>query len=623
MNNKEIDELDIPSECSIECIDIHELLDNTDYNHIYITSDWHFFKNHYKREHNYVNTQKILSWCRQNIKPDDVFMYLGDISFRYANEEDQKESQRLLASIPGHKILILGNHDIMLGQDYFTGCGFHYVYNTLTWKNIIFTHKPINMDVMPEEYINIHGHIHKWKEYNTSDGQRNINVYPYYFDNKPVTLEYCLKNKDKLIKDNKRSNWTQMGESSILSEYSRANLTDDQFGIPEDRKYPLDTEKHVMSAIKLFGHAEKGKKKSLAKRIKSAANKYDIRIPENTQVYKYLNESDSINKINTKNKFPILTDNGLEYTKCSNIKFWFVDEERNPAPIDKSSYSSTIDLAVSNSIRDYDFKEDYIPYVYKNVFTADVNNKYIWLGTVIIFRDETWEWQFQHPISVDADGYLKDSTKNKMNEWAMAAVNPVIGITKPYILKMHNDCGELINANKYALATDLISDKYLVINENANLEIIDGSKLRNMVVEEYEFIGDKRLIKKIEEAYYSKKIVDNTFFYTALTGKPMLSEDQISFDSNFKKVNFYSMKEKNLTKLATLNESFISSMNQIPIKVNTIPNKQIKHLLGNRSHVTVMEDINGCYVYNTEKNIRSASVEEQGFITEEMINSVL
>ena len=49
------------------------------------------------------------------------------------------------------------------------------------------------------------------------------------------------------------------------------------------------------------------------------------------------------------------------------------------------------------------------------------------------------------------------------------------------------------------------------INENANLEIVDASSFNNMVVEEYEFIGDRRLIKKIEEAYYSKKIVDNTF----------------------------------------------------------------------------------------------------------------
>ena len=502
------DELSMPSETHA-LPEIHELLDNTNPKHIYLSSDWHFFKNHYKKEHNYVNTQKILTWCRQNIKSDDVFIYLGDISFRYANEEDQKESQRLLALIPGIKILILGNHDMMLGQDYFTGCGFQYVYERLDWQNIVFTHKPIPMELMPEDYINIHGHIHNIKTYNTTDGKRNINVYPLWYDGKPVTLDYCLKHVDKLVKDNSRSDWTQIGESNIKLETSRANLKDNQFGIPEDRKFPLDSEKHVMSAIKLFGHAEESKKKALAKRIKTAANKYNIEIPETTQVYKYLSESSDIKAV-----------------------------------------------------------------------------------------------------------------KTKVQEWSMAAMNPVVGITKPYIMKMCNDCGGILNAKRYALATDLVSDKYLVINENANLEIVDGSSLHNTIVEEYEFVGDKRLLKKIEEAYYSNKIVDNTFFYTALTGKPMLSEDQIDFDPNFKKVDFIAIKEKSLTQLATLNELFMDSINETPIRVNII-NEYSRQLIGNRKHITIMEDLDGYYVLNTEKNIRSASIEEQDFITEQMIESVL
>ena len=75
--------------------DIRTILDNTDSKHIYFTSDWHMSKNHYKHEANYVNTSKIAKWCRDNIKDNDVFFYLGDIAFRYANEEDQKKSQEI------------------------------------------------------------------------------------------------------------------------------------------------------------------------------------------------------------------------------------------------------------------------------------------------------------------------------------------------------------------------------------------------------------------------------------------------------------------------------------------------------------------------------------------------
>ena len=176
--------------------EVIKLLDTTDPGRIFLTSDWHFFKNHYKKEINYVNTQHILKWCKDNIKPDDVFLYLGDISFRYANQEDKDESAKLIRSIPGHKILIIGNHDNFCGQEYYDDCGFEYAFEELRWRDIIFTHRPIKMDTYPESVWNIHGHIHNIRCYNTTDGKRNINVYPLFYDNKPATLKYILSHKN-------------------------------------------------------------------------------------------------------------------------------------------------------------------------------------------------------------------------------------------------------------------------------------------------------------------------------------------------------------------------------------------------------------------------------------------
>ena len=195
--------LDLPNPEKADLPDLKTLLDNTDPKHIWLSSDWHFFKNHYKKEVNFVNTRDITQWCYKNLKDDDVFMYLGDISFRYANEEDQLKSQEILKKIPaGKKVLILGNHDKMLGEDYFTGCGFDYVVEDIYWQNYLFTHKPVRMDTYPEDVINIHGHMHGNRDYNTSDGTRNVNIYPKFFDNKPVTLDYVSKHWKELSKDN-------------------------------------------------------------------------------------------------------------------------------------------------------------------------------------------------------------------------------------------------------------------------------------------------------------------------------------------------------------------------------------------------------------------------------------
>ena len=48
------------------------------------------------------------------------------------------------------------------------------------------------------------------------------------------------------------------------------------YGIPELKKYPLDTKKHVYSAIKLFGHVDQDHEEELARNILSAMERYDI-----------------------------------------------------------------------------------------------------------------------------------------------------------------------------------------------------------------------------------------------------------------------------------------------------------------------------------------------------------
>lgn len=203
--------------------DLTTILSATSYKNIYLTSDWHLFKNHYKKEKNKVNTSDIISWCKNNIKDNDVFMYLGDMCFRWANDEDKKKAQDIFKYLPGIKVLILGNHDIVAGEEFYKDCGFDFIFEDFTYGNFVFTHRPIKMDLYPSEFINIHGHMHELTDYNTTDGSRNINVYPYFYNNKPVTLEYLIKNKDRLIKNNVWNNNAMLGES-VISIFNNVKL---------------------------------------------------------------------------------------------------------------------------------------------------------------------------------------------------------------------------------------------------------------------------------------------------------------------------------------------------------------------------------------------------------------
>lgn len=77
-------------------------------------------------------------------------------------------------------------------------------------------------------------------------------------------LTKYLKEKDKEVKE------------SYMMETKRSELDDSEFGIPKKRKFPLDTEEHVKSAIKFFNYADDADKAELARRIKKKAKEYNI-----------------------------------------------------------------------------------------------------------------------------------------------------------------------------------------------------------------------------------------------------------------------------------------------------------------------------------------------------------
>ena len=72
-----------------------------------------------------------------------------------------------------------------------------------------------------------------------------------------------------------------------LSAQERNELKASQFGLPEERKFPLTDAKHVRSAISYFHTCPEDKKAQLAKRIKSAAKKFGVEISPDSPVMKY------------------------------------------------------------------------------------------------------------------------------------------------------------------------------------------------------------------------------------------------------------------------------------------------------------------------------------------------
>lgn len=92
------------------------------------------------------------SW-RARVKPEDTVIHLGDVAWG-------EESLKRFADLPGHRILVKGNHDAMPDAAYMEA-GFVPVCAelliTFDGMRVLFTHRPKFGHTAD---INIHGHVH-------------------------------------------------------------------------------------------------------------------------------------------------------------------------------------------------------------------------------------------------------------------------------------------------------------------------------------------------------------------------------------------------------------------------------------------------------------------------------
>lgn len=123
---------------------------------------------------------KLIDMC-DVISDDDAFVFLGDITESEFDEdsiyiEKVKEIFRKILKADTHRaprILVRGNNDV-LSKEKYKEFGFDFVVPKIELGNILFTHKPLNVDA---DHINIHGHLHENKSYFDISPRNHINVY--------------------------------------------------------------------------------------------------------------------------------------------------------------------------------------------------------------------------------------------------------------------------------------------------------------------------------------------------------------------------------------------------------------------------------------------------------------
>ena len=151
---------------------------------IRVATDWHLWKyddksKTCKRRKSY---DAILADAKKEMQPDDIFLYLGDLTDGEFSTPNKIEG--ILSDMPGYKIMVLGNNDTLDRQDYLNA-GFDKVVDCASLGNLLFTHHPCY--VGPGQ-LNVHGHNHGKPNPNTS--AQNIDAWTK--DRSVIPLEDVL-----------------------------------------------------------------------------------------------------------------------------------------------------------------------------------------------------------------------------------------------------------------------------------------------------------------------------------------------------------------------------------------------------------------------------------------------
>ena len=158
-----------------------------------------------------------------------------------------------------------------------------------------------------------------------------------YFEAIDAKLEK-LYDKLESIKD--------MTESRLPSDGS-----DPEFGVPQEEKYPLYDKKHVISAIKLFGHVNPKYESQLAHAIIKRMKKYNIpfsMVGEDNNLHKYIPLTEQLIK---KSKKLLLESDTVITNKIADvldeikdIKYGFINKNDGSRILDREWIHNTDDL---------------------------------------------------------------------------------------------------------------------------------------------------------------------------------------------------------------------------------------------------------------------------------------
>ena len=145
---------------------------------------------------------------------------------------------------------------------------------------------------------------------------------------------------------------------------------------------------------------------------------------------------------------------------------------------------------------------------------------------------------------------------------------------------------------KYAVANDLVTDKIVSAADDDTLKLMksdDYLKGKKVRIFKYKGADGKQKIQKILESL--NKPVTREFIYETVSGKEMITDDQIYLDQDFEEVDFSTLRHIVENEAYSVLNKYIQSIPTLASKFSVVNTEQASDKLkGHSDSVVIMEN---------------------------------
>lgn len=198
---------------------------------------------------------------------------------------------------------------------------------------------------------------------------------------------------------NYTSEFDEYYNESAMKAKERNALGDSEFGIPRLRKYPLNDQKHVKFAIRMFGHCKDPKDRAeLAKRIFAKVKEFDmdVKIGKGNPLYDYAPKSLQESIVSLGAEVPgIVSEEKTEKLSAQEIRLKNLEIAGRTANI--LNFQPALGKALGN-LKEYEF----LNYFYPDVKSTSFQLRMITSLGGMVNHPEVWkEYNLRPPLCTD------------------------------------------------------------------------------------------------------------------------------------------------------------------------------------------------------------------------------